>query len=373
MLTLVSWQSATRAADANPVRPRKLALSGMMVGIVGCILTHYLGIAAVGIPLLFGETVRLYSKRRPDWPLAATAILSAMAALAVSVPMIHRTSRLLLVHLPRVTGNDIAERLAFAKSTLPSIIDANLVELLVGVIFILWTPRFLNRLRRKSRPGADASGFSRVAPHILAAAVGMVLLIPITFFLMVAEHGWYFCRYGIGSIVGIAMLACFLLARRDANRSGFVICLLVYLTVSYVRGFIHNARSPRGYAVDSMIYEDKSNLPIVISDPLLYPAIWWYAPNTMKDRIIYLSGTPTALPGGYALVEAALVSEKPLIPDPLQNYKSFVPGHDHFLLDTGPIDADLKETFEEAGYKVDLLRSAGTESLYDVRRHSVAP
>ena len=173
MLALVSWQSATSAADSTPPRPRTLALIGMVVGIVGSILSHYIGALEVGIPLLFGETVRLYHRRRPDWPLLATA-LSAIPAIALVMPMMRRTHDVVIVHspflTPPITLHKIAGYWNFAATSWPDLISTELIEVLGLVIFVTWAPRLLNR---SYKPPALRDGHPIGIPsHIISACLG---------------------------------------------------------------------------------------------------------------------------------------------------------------------------------------------------------
>jgi hypothetical protein len=63
-----------------------------------------------------------------------------------------------------------------------------------------------------------------------------------------------------------------------------------------------------------------------------------------------------------------LVAEKELIASPLQEYGPFIASHGHFLLDTGPIDANLEDALESSGFRVTQLRHDGDETLFDVQR-----
>ena len=57
----------------------------------------------------------------------------------------------------------------------------------------------------------------------------------------------------------------------------------------------HSVRQHRQTTVaDRIIYSDPSNLPVVVADPIAYPTIWWYAPASMKDRIVYLGDAPAS-------------------------------------------------------------------------------
>ena len=74
MVALVSWQEATRIQDRGEHRSRSLALCCMALGILGCVFSHYIGLIEIGFPLIVGEAVRSYYRRRIDWPLVATGL-----------------------------------------------------------------------------------------------------------------------------------------------------------------------------------------------------------------------------------------------------------------------------------------------------------
>jgi len=373
MLALVSWQSATRAADGTPRQSRHLALAGIVIGIAGSILSHNIGVVEVGVPLLFGEAVRTYSRRRPDWPLLATA-LAVIPAMAITLPMIRHTNSVIIARSPTLTFPlnlwKVIKYGEWAQKSWSAVINTQFVLILIVVVLATWAPRFMNRSRQTHELDDRDDSDVRIAPHILSAAVGATLLIPITWLAMMSARGWYFCRYGIGTVAGIAILTCLLLARNRIRDRAFVVSLLALFALTYVHNFYHELREHRPTtAADKLVYGDKSNLPIVVSDPLLYPTVWWYAPAGMKDRIIYLGDAQALLEGPYGLVEAGLLAEKPFTSAPLKDYNSFIRTHDHFLLDLGQPEptAALKDRLVEAGYTTTLLSTEGTERLFDVQ------
>jgi hypothetical protein len=374
MLALVSWQSAARAADATPQRSRILALAGMVVGIAGSILSHHIGVVEVGMPLLFGEAVRTYCRRRPDWPLLATA-LTVFPALAITIPMIRRTNSVAIARSPILTFpltlRKVVNYEQWAQQSWHTVISTGLVVVLVVVVLATWAPRFLNRSREPYETGDPDDSAIRIAPHILSAAVGATLLIPITWLAMMSARGWYFCRYGIGTVAGMAILSCLLLARCGTRYRAIVVSLLAIFSLNYVRGFRHELHeSVQTAAADKLVYRYKSNLTIVVSDPLLYPTVWWYAPADVKDRLIYIGDTRALLEGSYGLVEAGILAERSFTSAPIQDYDSFIKMQDHFLLDLGgPVEtAALKDRLEQAGYLTTLLATEGSERLFEVRR-----
>ena len=376
MLALVSWQSAANAAEATPRRPRRLALVGIVIGIVGSIFSHGIGVVEVGVPLLFGEAVRLHRTRRPDWPILATA-LSASPALAIILPMMRRTRDLLLIYSraemhPLTLAKLHQYWIVNPKSTLNLILNPALIEILATIVFVAWAPRWLNCSGSNSSDRLDQGLIVRPSAHAIAAALGASLLIPATMLAMMSSTGYYNCRYGIGSIAGIAMLACLLIGRAGRRQSTICLSLFAFLLLSYTHGYISAMRHPPGQA-DAVAYvlsSDQSDLPIVISDPFNYIRVWWYAPASVKDRFIYLSDEPTGIQHDYLVPEVALVAEKPLISARLEDYAGFLSTHDHFLLDTDADDRSifLKARLEGAGYRSTLQADDGFNHLYDMQR-----
>jgi hypothetical protein len=394
MLALVSWQSATRAVEATPRRPRRLALAGMVIGIVGSILSHNIGIIEVGVPLLFGEAVRLYHTRRPDWPILATA-LAAIPTLAVTWPMMHRTHDLLLIYSQAAMSPlTLAKLHAYWISnplfliSWPGVVSSDLIMILAIAVFANWVLHWLKGSQVAHLPHAQEGTANTVPSYIVASALGASLLIPVTMLALMFSSGYYICRYGIGCIAGIAMLACFLLARRGQKQ--IKLCMSVILLVLLVHGYAHIKAKKVLYpttkvdTIDPVLLSDTSGLPVVISNPLAFLPTWWHAPASMKSKFVYLADTPTALQYGYVVPEVALMAEKPFLSAPLEDYSAFLSTHDHFRIyldsaaiwpepfpaQTTPPDPTrvLKERLENAGYRATLLHSDEWNSYYDMQR-----
>jgi hypothetical protein len=380
MLGLVSWQSAIRARAFTPPRPRLLALTGMVVAIAGSILAHNVGIIEVGVPLLFGEAVRLYRTRRPDWPVLATA-LAAIPALTITLPMMHRTRDLLLtasqawLH-PITLAKLHTYWISTASLSIDQIVNAKEIRILAVLAFVIWTPGWLNRSRRTADAPSKKIIPASIPPHSIAAALGALLVLPSILFALMFSTGYYNCRYGIGIIAGISLLACLFFARRGGRQPILCSALLVYFLFTYVHDFVGELRLPPSKAdiIDPDLTANQSNLPITVADPLVYLPTWWHAPASMKDKIVYLADKPASLKYGYVVIEVALMAEKPLLSAPLLDYSNFLATHDHFLiyLTPGSPTEVLKKRVEDAGYRTTLLNSPKGFTLYDVQRAPAA-
>jgi len=369
MLALVSWQSATRVADTTPMQPRTIALAGMALGIVGCIFSHHIGVVEVGTPLLFGEAVRVYRRRRFDWPLIFSGVFAAALGLMFTLPMAHRTRETVLDFLPVNPSHSNLSNWPAVKVTLPALLSINLLEILVVLVVVLSALWFLNRKTSEAMGSTRSAGSGAVPAYIVSAALGAFLLIPITWLSVSTQNGWYFARYGIGTVAGIAMLACFLLARPQSRTSIVPICLFVLCMYLFLQGFVkERSHLAQGSPAERIAYQDTSTLPMVVSAPLEYPGIWWYAPAPVKDRITYLTERPGSQRFGFLLLEKCLVGEKSMFAAPLQDYGSFIASHDHFLLDEVTHNDSLMAILEADGYKATLLRSNETAAMYDMQR-----
>ena len=376
MLALVSWQSAANAAEATPPRPRRLALAGLAVGIAGSILSHGIGLIEVGFPLLLGEAVRLYRTRRIDWPVLATA-LSIIPALAIVLPMMRRTSALLLIYThagmhPLTLSKVYAFCTSNIRMTMPLLLNSNLVEIVVIAILLTWVPPWLVHSRAEGLSASDRGTPAHPSAESIAAAFGASLLIPATMLFMMFTTGYYNCRYGIGSIAGVALLGALMIGRQGRRQTTICLGLMALLVLLFVHGTLtairQPSRQPAGFA--AIFSAPHGGLPIVISDPFNYALTWWYAPPSMKNQIVYLTDKPTAIERGYVVTEVALVEEKPLISARMDDYYGFIAAQDHFLLDT---DGDirflfLKDRLESAGYRSTLLADDGFNHLYDMQR-----
>ena len=126
MVALVSWQEATRIQDRGEHRSRSLALCCMALGILGCVFSHYIGLIEIGFPLIVGEAVRSYYRRRIDWPLVATGLCCFPSVLLI-MPMMARTRNVVIANStvlqPPITIHKIGTYLQFARISWPLVMD----------------------------------------------------------------------------------------------------------------------------------------------------------------------------------------------------------------------------------------------------------
>ena len=138
---------------------------------------------------------------------------------------------------------------------------------------------------------------------------------------MAFGRGWYFCRYGIGSALGIILCVCLVLARRQLRSPSFIAGLILAAGFQYLHEFEGVVRvSTDLLPANKLIETESSDFPIVISNPFTYPTIWWYSPAVKKPEVVYLD---RPLGDKYHMVSVTLTTEKPFIQAPLMDFKSF--------------------------------------------------
>jgi hypothetical protein len=370
MVALVSWQEATRIKDRGEQRSRSLALCGMALGILLCTFSHYIGLIEIGFPLLVGEAVRSYYRRRIDWPLVATGVC-CLPSLLLIMPMMARTRNTVITNStvlqPPITMQKIFGYLQFGRSSWHLVMDDRIIALVLLVALITWIPS----ANRSSSFRKARTMNTHVRTYVLWACIAASFLIPVTWIAMVFGKGWYFCRYGIGSALGIVLCFCLILARRRLCSPAFIVGLIFAVGFQYVLEFEREVRvNPDLMPANRLIETENSNLPIVILDAFTYPTIWWYSPAAKKPEVVYIS---TPINKGD-LVSETLMAEKPYFQAPLSDFKTFTLQNPHFLLELeqsgmdGP--TDTRKLLEADGYVINRVRADGTAILFDVDRRA---
>ena len=366
MLALVSWQAAAHSLERDPGASRRLALAGLAVGIVGAIFSHYIGLLEVTIPLLFGEGYRTYRRRALDRPLLITGAVACLS-FGFVLPMMHRTKEVVINRSPftlRFISTHLRLYIHGLKTSWEQIFDGRVLLLLLWLAVMSWTLR--PRADPRDRPQAV---FGRVPSDAMAAAVGAAMLVPLTWLAMQTAKGYYFCRYGIGSVFGVALVTTLLLARRkEPSRPMLVLLVFVLGTMirneaHYVMGF--PAVPPQ--VTYGALYADTSGLPVVVMEAFTYPTIWWYAPEPLKRRLVYLADVSEHSNNGERLLDAVLVAEGANLPASLSTRAEFLRSHQHFLIYDDAYEGPLKrEQLMSSGCMASPMAGQGS-GFFDVR------
>ena len=371
MVALVSWQEATRIQDREEHRSRSLALCCMALGILGCVFSHYIGLIEIGFPLIVGEAVRSYYRRRIDWPLVATGLCCLPSVLLI-MPMMAHTRNVVLTHStvlqPPITIHKIFAYFDYARISWQTVMSNQIIGLVILVSLITWQP-WANKRLSSGEASAIKTG---VRPHVLYASVAASFLIPVTWAALAFGKGWYFCRYGVGSALGIVLFFCLLLAKRKLRSPAFIVGMILVLTFQYVHEFKREFyRRTVPTPANELIESDASALPIVISNPVMYPTTWWYSPAAKKPSVIYLFKTRDS---SGDLVTEVLRAETHFFGAPLLDFNSFTRQNSHFILELDEIDGtyDTRKILEAEGFVITPVQVYRTATLFDVDRPAIS-
>jgi mannosyltransferase len=364
-LTMVSWQAATEKG-----RARLIPLIGVAVGIAGAITSHHYGVFHVGVPLMFGEAVRLAKRRRFDFPLYCACAVG-MSMIAITASFVHETHRVML--------NYVRDSVSFwARPSVWSIISyADMVNLwiLFSFLALLWLTN--SAFKPGDEPGQSARESDSIPAHELAATVGLALLVPIMIGITWIATGYYLTRYAIGAAMGIAILMGIAADRlgRNASHGSAVasLCMVFVLlafagprTIAIIDQFTKSPVASVGPSRNSAHDAAQDKEPIVVASALTYMPMWWYASPPLRERLHYLADLPFAVRQSDFLPELSLVANQPFVPSKVDEYRQFVSVHREFLLycvGMGRLEW-TKERLQREGWTLHLLYRNGQETLF---------
>jgi hypothetical protein len=362
-LALVSWQAA-----AEPGRRRLLPLIGMALGIAGAIGSHHYGAFHVGVPLAAGELVRLVQRRRLDIPLYIAGLVG-LATVVLTLPFALATGRVLLTYTR-------ASSVFGHRPTLESFLtyaDMASPWLVASLLALLW-------LTRPAFEPAERREQGRLPAHEVAAVVGLALLTPIMIAVTWATSGYYGQRYAIGTTLGVAILAGFVVDRFSVTaRQAMVVVTLsmALVTAGYVvpraaeiaLQRLHPGSGPPPASAPSVFGKAPPGEPIVVANPVEFMPLWWYAPPDLRGRLHYLADAAYATTQPFFLADLSLIVNRDAIPEKTDDYAAFVKTHRRFALYCwGPDDGNwLKRRLIAAGWTLTPLYDDGVQSLFDAR------
>jgi len=361
-LAFLCWQHA--AVTGRRLIP---ALCGLALGIAGAVLSHHFGVLCAGIFLLPGEAARLCQRRRLDLWMAAT-ILAGLSPLAFTLPLAHQSSRDL--------GQAILHSSTFWAKPSP-------LHLLGYVGMIAWPPiclfalfAFLPWPQRKTP--ISSSSTVPVPAYEWAAAVGLSLLLPVLLVISSFETGYFISRYAISSSLGLALLSGWALPRLPGLRAVAqpLLALSTLASLLFVGIFLLWAQfadpAQRGLkdanAVSPLLLNAPEGLPIVIASAFDYVPDWWYAPPSLRERLVYLADPPYAARQADFLPEFTLILDRQAIPMPVSNYADYTAAHPRFLLlRSGLVRLNWTDTrLANSGWHLTPIAKSGSDILYQV-------
>lgn len=294
-LALISWQAA-----ASRMWPRWVAYVLLAASLTCATLCHCYAFLLF-IPLGVGELARTLSRRRFDAALWCALTLPIIGSVVTIPPMLHGVKASLS---PAQFALPISKmwsgwELAFTSSSA--------VTFLLAFLLLAATPGWW-------RPD-EPRGARRSFTSFEAAAVGAILATPVFAFLSARlAHAPMYGRYSLVVLAGVGCLFALACAR---NRTAGLLLLSVTVLlvgrdfVGFHQGSYVNepaTRLPIGtfpavwaFGFDSLETSAPGSDPIVLQDDLEFAPMFYYAPASLRSRLVYL--IPENNGEGYSRLE----------------------------------------------------------------------
>jgi hypothetical protein len=333
------------------------ALAGLGIALACVTSSHFFGVV-VGLPLLAGEAVRYWERRRVDWALAGVMSLNYWP-LVFFVPILKAGGAVHGVHpwqRPLTLGSiPTSFDLLLAEAAAPIF-----VCVLIAAAFRMWRP---------------ADGAVKVPPDELAAA-GALALLPVAAFpglrvlgVRVMEE-----KYLIAMVMGVAILfawsLCVLAGRSVVLGTVLAGVVLVWGCRDFVRD-LHWAQDERFQVVNfapPAAVDSLGPVPIVI-DSARFATLERYAAPAIAERIYYvidpearLKYTGTDAPDRSFLLNPGFFGRH------VEPVKSFEAGHREFLLyERFPGISWMLRKYMDSGARVEMLEGPAMDRWYLIR------
>jgi len=215
---------------------------------------------------------------------------------------------------------------------------------------------------RKEKPEGDCQ--AAIPGHEWVAAAILLLLIPVTVVsiaLMVPPHA-FAIRYAAPAVAGYALLGSFLAARLAGKRSSIgLLCVLAALApFTYLMTHPSHFQNPvqRMRGLEQRIQSG----PVVIEDLIPYLQLWYYAPEHLKPRLLFLAAQN---PGGFG---GAPFAEFSKLGVPVVRYDDFArPGKEFLFYADAVRKSKLRKRIVDDGGTVETIELSRRRVLMQAR------
>jgi 4-amino-4-deoxy-L-arabinose transferase-like glycosyltransferase len=308
-IALVAWQSAAEG------RYRYVALPALAVALACIMVCHYYGVL-VYLPLAGAELWRARRARRVDW--------GVWVALAVGcAPLVLR-----LETIRSTVGG-------FTHTWAPAYLRQGLEfwegGLAPGAAFAALFVGVLALARRRS--GVIAEDEDVVPGHEWVAGV-LLLAIPLAAVIggLLVTHT-FTERYALMGLAGFCLLAPLVAAEFFGRRGAAGIMLLSVMVWGAAIRLMDHTSKGNPYKNEPVLAEALEQGPVVIADGQLYMQMWFYAPERLRPRLVYLTDDAAALKYlGFDSIETSLRALAPWAAVRVMEYSEFAKPGKEFLV-----------------------------------------
>lgn len=349
-LVFVCWQAAIRRG------PRRIWLLGLFLSLAAAMSMHYYAVLLFA-PIAAGEGSRLWTRRRPDWPLWIAAGAS-IVAIVISLPLIAAVSEYSAGHFSRPGLRTV---FSSYESTM-AMLAVSLVMSLVfaGAAAIFWS--FAEPPLQT--PDTDMR-------HEWIAAAVLVLLPFLTYLLAILWTGALVSRYYLTWTLGLSILVPATVARLARRPERILVSCFCALFAWFG---LRQVLSARWLAHDGPSLQDtypllfdKANqeLPIVIGHPHVFLVAVHYAPPALERRLVTLLPSDAPPEADTAIRSFRALSR--IRPLPLADFNEFIARHGRFLV-YGPPSDYVVLALGKAGATLALLGQDEDTQLFPTSR-----
>jgi hypothetical protein len=359
-LAYLSWQRAT--SERQTRRPLWLLLLGASLAL--CISLHYF-CAFLWVPLVCAEVVRIWERKRIDWPIVLV-LMASLGTLGFFVPMMLQARQNFMGGFwARTSLGEIENSYRFILTLAFSpLLGAAIAWLLVTM-------------------GVPKQAEGRLASIPLAERVLIGLLALMPFYVVPATFliGTFVPRYVLPTLIGLSILLATAACRRARGNVVVAVILAACLGGWFVLKYPMAARRqmaetgyPSGHRMPfankgwARAIEEKPGMPVIVSPAVFYVQLQHYSAPEVRQRTYYLTSLVDALKlDGADTGDRSLKLFQRRFPVQVPDYYEFTKANHEFLLlaeTTNPTWVIEKLLADGADLK--LVRRDQTYFLYHV-------
>jgi cytochrome c biogenesis protein CcdA len=314
-ISLFAWQRSVE----NP--KSKFAPALLAVSLAMGIYTHFYGIFNY-IPLLVGETLRSFERRRISLPIIVSILVSLGLALGVYPFAVNARYLSEGFH----TRNfDITTAIELYRMLLFNFTLAGAVSLVFVVI-----------IAAVGRTEQTASDPARVPLYEVGAAITYCFIPFMIYVVARLSTNAIKDRYAIVTVIGFSLVAVYLtdMVWRKHRVSALAICLSFLLTSFYSLTTVARSFDYPGSFITGSVREfiDSADLPIVMSDGFKFLEVYHYVPRSRAKIYFFANRKDVPRYRDSDTIDIALTNIKKVEPLNTVDFSEFLSRHSKFLV-----------------------------------------
>ncbi|MGO9241342.1 MAG: glycosyltransferase family 39 protein [Bryobacteraceae bacterium] len=358
-VSLLAWQSAAEG------RRRPAWLAVLAASLATGVASHFYGIQIL-LPLVVGEAIRAWERRKVDWGVAA-----AMGFSVLPLPFMAAIARTAMANLytPLVGVGHAA-----ARPSLPALAGFYgwLLQPVVVPLALAFVVLMLCSLMRVEDQAREEPARPPM-PLPESAALAAYLFVPVCVLIVTAlTTDRFYGRYAISAMLGLGGLFPCMLSFWYRGRA------LAPLVLSTSLALVWAAHTPapplrwEGRAValkaDSRLYPKLDDLPIVVLGWGVFPQLAHYSTPEVTARLHFLTDVETSRRTFRPFAQMGLAGARQVLPGHVVEYRPFVDGQRRFWIYAGAgtgaaLGGWLPARLLADGWKLEVKAEQGEELL----------